>query len=403
MTEHDWTEEQKAIQRSVRDFCRKAISPRVREMDNTGSIPDGVISGLAELGVLGMTVSLEYGGMGADPVTVGIVAEEIAHADISCAVPTFFLVQAAWGHVFDKHGSDSVKRATLPHVTQGTAFLGIATTEPDAGSDLISMKTSAVKRGNVYVVNGEKMFISGVGEIQKQMPVGGGYVTLVKTDKSKGAKGISMLYIPVKGTRGISPTLLDDWGRRGISTGGFALDDVEIPSENLVGKENEGFLIAMPGFDYARAIIVVVCCRVAMTALEHAMEYLRMRRAFGQPIGRFEGVQFKLAEHWAKLDAIRLLGYRALDLLRREQEGDTSIRFEVSRCCAEAKLLAPPAAFEAINDALQWFGAFGYTTECPLDMALKGVRSYFWAEGTMEIMKIIVARELLGKDFVAYR
>jgi acyl-CoA dehydrogenase len=140
-----------------------------------------------------------------------------------------------------------------------------------------------------------------------------------------------------------------------------------------------------------------------MSALEYAMEYLKMREAFGQPIARFEGVQFKLAEHWAKLDALRLLGYKSLWMYRKEQQEDSFSRFEVTKSCAEAKMLAPAFAFNAINDAIQWFGAFGYTTECPLELALKGVRSYFWAEGSLEIMKIIVARELLGKKYVAYR
>jgi len=397
------TEEQVILQRSVREFCESRISPLVRDMDTTGKIPEGVIEGLAGIGLLGMTVSTEHGGMGADPITVGVVAEELARSDISCAVPTFFLVQAAWGWVFDRNGREAAKRAVLPKVTSGRSFLGIATTEPDSGSDLASMKTRAEKSEEGYLVSGEKMFVSGVDEVMNQLPDGGGYLTLVKTDKTKGIKGISMLYIPLRDARGVSPTVLEDWGRRGISTGGFAMDRVSVPAENLVGEEGRGFLIAMSGFDYARAIISVVCCAVGMAALRHAMEYLKLRKAFGQPIGRFEGVQFKLAEHWAKLDAIRLLSYRALWMLRREQEGEKGLRFDVSRQCAEAKLLAAPAAFEAINDALQWFGAFGYTTECPLDMALKGVRSYFWAEGTLEIMKIIVARELLGKEYVAYR
>jgi acyl-CoA dehydrogenase len=158
----------------------------------------------------------------------------------------------------------------------------------------------------------------------------------------------------------------------------------------------------MEGFDYARAIISIVCCGAAMSSLEQAMDYIKMRSAFGQPIGRFEGIQFKLSEHWARLDALRLLGYKALWAYGKEQDKSYS-RFEVTRLCAEAKMLAPKFAFEAINDAIQWFGAFGYTTECPLELALKGVRSYYWAEGSLEIMKIIVARELLGKEYVAYR
>jgi len=374
-------------------------------MENEGKIPDKIIEGLANLGLLGMTVPPEYGGIEADPITVGVVGEELAKADISCAIPTFFLVQAAWGFVLNKYGGKEAKEAIFPLVTTGKAFLGIGSTEPDAGSDLVNMRTTARKLGSSYILNGEKMFISGPGEVRDQLPDGGAYLTLAKTDpKAKGARGISLFLVPVKkDTKGVTFTLLDDWGRKGISTGGFALEDVEIPETYLVGEENKGFYIAMEGFEYARALISVISCGAAMRALELGMDYIKTRKAFGHPIGRFEGVQFKLAENWAKLDAARLLGYKALWMYGKHQSGNMFDRFEIAKITAEAKMLAPVTAFEAINDALQWFGAFGYTTECPLDLALKGVRSYFWAEGALEILKIIVARELLGKEFVATR
>ncbi len=399
----EFTDEQRMTQQTLREFCKKAITPIVRKMDESKRIPDSVIKGLADLRVLGMTFSPEYGGMQADPVTVGIVAEELARADISCSIPTFFLVPAGWGYLLNKYGSEKAKRDILPLVASGKAFLGIGATEPNAGSDLANIKTVARKSGNKYVINGEKMFVSGVEESLNQLPGGGGYVTLVKTDPTRDTRGISLLYIPLKGTRGLSPTILQDWGRRGISSGGFALQDVEVPQDYLIGEENRGFYLAMEGFDYARAIISVVCCGAALSALAQAMEYLKTREVFGQPIGRFEGVQFKLAEHWTKLDAIRLLSYKALWMYGKEQSEKSYSRFQVAQVCAEAKMLAPEFAFEAINDAIQWFGAYGYTIECPLELALKGVRSYYWAEGALEIMKIIVARELLGRDYIAYR
>lgn len=402
MLNFEFTEEQKKIRESVRAFCKREISPLVQQIDREEKIPEKVIKGLSELGLLGMTVSSEYGGIGADPITVGIVAEELASADITCAIPTFFLVQCAWGYIFDRYGREKAKEKVLPRITNGEAFIGIAATEPDTGSDLANIKTYAERRDGKFIVNGEKMFISGINEIFHLLPAGGGYITAVKTERSSGVKGISLLYVPVKDTKGITPTILKDWGRKGISTGGFAMENVEIPEENLIGEEGKGFYIAMEGFDYARGIISIVCSAVAVSSLNYAMEYLKMRKAFGNPIGKYEGIQFKLAEHWSKLQAVRLSGYRALWMLMKEMEGKGS-RLETTRACAEAKMLAPVFAFEAINDAIQWFGAFGYTEECPLHLALKGVRSYFWAEGTIEIMKIIVGRELLGKEFIAYR
>ncbi len=402
MIEFEFTEEQEEIRESVRAFSKKEILPLIEEIDKKERIPEKIIKGLSELGILGMTVSNEYGGVEADPITVGLVAEELASADITCAIPTFFLVQCAWGYVLNRYGNKSLKEKVLPYVTKGDAFIGIAATEPDAGSDLSNIKTYAEKRDGKFIINGEKMFISGINEIVNILPMGGGYVTVVKTEKNLGVKGISLIYVSVKNTKGITPTILTDWGRKGISTGGFSMENVEIPEENLIGKEGKGFYLAMEGFDYARGIISIVCSAVAMSSLKYAMDYLKIRKAFGNPIGKYEGIQFKLAEHWAKLQAVRLSGYRALWMLSKEQKGFGK-RLETTKACAEAKMLAPVFAFEAINDAIQWFGAFGYTEECPLHLALKGVRSYFWAEGTIEIMKIIVGRELLGKEFVAYR
>ena len=401
--EFQLTDEQKLLKKTVREFCDKEIASVVREIDQESKIPDQIIKKLALMNLLGMTVSGEYGGVEAEPITVGVIVEELARADVSCAIPTFFLVQCAWGYILDKYGSTRIKQDILPKVTKGSAFLGIAATEPDVGSDLANMKTVAKKSEDRYIVSGEKLFISGINEVMNQLPEGGGYLTLVRTSPEKGVRGMSLFYIPLKGTDGITTTILEDWGRKGISSGGFVLDGVELSRDNLIGEEDRGFYIAMEGFDYARAIISVVCCGSAMRSLERSMEHIKSRRVFGQPIGRYEGVQFKLAEHWARLDAVRLLGYKALWAYHKEQTEKSFSRFEVTRLCAEAKLLAAPSAFEAINDAIQWFGAYGYTTDCELELALKGVRSYFWAEGSLEIMKLIVARELLGRDFLAYR
>lgn len=395
-------QEQRILKNNLARFGAEIITPWLREIDQSQRIPPRIIDAMSEMGLLGMNYPSKYGGADADPVTVGVVVEELAKADISCAIPTFFLVQSAWGHIVSKYATEKVKCEILPKVTKGRAFLGIAATETGAGSDLSNIKTVARREGENYVISGEKMFISGIREITELLPDGGGYVTVVRTDPNRGAKGMSLIYVPIDKSKA-SITLLKDWGRRGISTGGFALDQAKVPAQNLIGEENRGFQIAMEGFDYARALISLVCCAVATTALEQAMQHIKQRKAFGQPIGKFEGVQFRLAEHWSKIEAVRLLGYKALNAYSLEQSGKGGSRFQTTRLCAEAKMLAPVLAFEAINDAIQWFGAYGYTTDCQLELALKGVRSYFWAEGTLEIMKIIVARELLGKDYIAYR
>lgn len=400
MLDFEFTAEQKNIQRSVRDYCQQNVVPRIREIEDKGKIPDDIIRGLAEQNLFGMPVSKSYGGRESNPITTGIVAEQIARADITCAIPTFFLVQAAWGYILDKYGTEMAKKDILPQVTQGQSFLGIAISEPHVGSDIANIKTHAEKSGDRYIIRGEKKYISGVREVMTQLQKGGGHLTIVKTDPSKGTRGMSLFYIPLKNNKGVRPTYIEEWGRRGISTGGFVLENVEVTGEYLLGEENRGFYILMEGFDFARALISVICCGAAMSSLEQAMERLKSRRAFGQPLAHFQSIQFKLAEHWAQLEALRLAGYRALWMYGREQQDQTYNRFQVTKACAEAKMLAPMIAFNAINDAIQWFGAFGYTIECPLDLALKGVRSYYWAEGTLEVMRTIVSRELLGKEYI---
>ncbi len=400
----DFSEEQELFRKSLREYCQKNLAPRVLEIEEDGRIPNDIIEGLANIGVLVMTASLEKGGAGADAVTAGIAGEEIGRADISCATAVFYLVPAAWGYIFDKYGDPELSKKVLSKVAKGKAFIGIATTEPAAGSDLANIRMTAVKKGSTYILNGEKLYTSGVREVMEFLPEGGGFLTLAKTDPSKGTRGMSLFYVPLKEVSGeVSITYLKEMGRKGISTGGFSLKDVEIPEENMIGSENRGFYICMEGFDFARSIISVVCCGVAMSALEMVMDYIKQRDVFGNPLAKYEGVQFKLAENYAKLDAVRLLGYKALWMFDKEQKEGKFTRFEVTRVAAEAKMLAPWVAFEAINDAMQWYGAYGYMAECPLQIALRGIRSYMWAEGATEIMKIIVARELLGREYTAYR
>lgn len=398
----NFSPEHELFRKTVREFCRREIAPLSREMERKARMPDSIIQGLGKMGLFGLSIPREYGGSDADAVSAGIAGEEIGRADLSCATAVLYLVPVSWSHVLTKYGSASLKKETLPRIAAGQGFLGIATTEAGAGSDLANMTTTAKRVGNEYVLNGEKMYISGIREASEQMPAKSGYLVLAKTDPAKGTRGMSFFYVPFNNTKGLSPSYLEEMGRRGMSAGGFLMKDVHVPAEYMLGEENKGFYYAMEGFDYARAIIAVVCIGAAQASLEAGVEYIKQRKAFTQPIGRYEGVQFKLAEDYARVDAVRLLAYKALWMYEQEQRNHAIDRFEVSRTIAEAKMLAPVVAFETINDVLQWFGAFGYTLDCPIEMGLRGVRSYMLAEGSTEIMKIIVARELLGKDFMAH-
>lgn len=399
----NFSPEHELFRKSVREFCRKEITPHSREMERNGRMPDSIIRGLGKMGLFGLSVPREYGGSDADAISAGIAGEEIGRADLSCATAVLYLVPVSWSHVLAKYGTLEAKKEVLPKTASGQGFLGIATTEAGVGSDLANMTTTAKRVGNEYVLNGEKMYISGIREATEQMTDGSGYLVLAKTDSAKGTRGLSFFYVPFNHTSGLSLSYLEEMGRRGMSAGGFLMKDVHVPAKYLLGEENRGFYYAMEGFDYARAIIAAVCSGAALASIEAGLDYIKQRKAFTQPIGRYEGIQFKLAEDYARVDAVRLLAYKALWMYEQEQRTGEFDRFEVSKTIAEAKMLAPVVAFETINDVLQWFGAFGYTLDCPIEMGLRGVRSYMLAEGSTEIMKVIVARELLGKDFVAYR
>ncbi len=397
-----WTEEQEMWRKAVRDFAQKEIKPIVREMDTAGRIPEHIIKGMAKLGLLALTVSEEYGGAGADWTMACIAAEELARADISIAIPVLYLVEASWGFIFDRYGTEEAKREYLPKVTRGEAFLGIATTEPGGGSDILgATRTRARREGNEWVLNGEKMYISGVAE---SLEWGGIHLTLAKTDPEAGHRGFSFFAVPLKDTPGITPTILEDMGRNGISTGGFAMEDVRLPGHHLVGEEGRGFYYAMEGFSAARVLIGATCIGAAEAGLEMGMEYIKEREAFGRPIASYEGIQFPLVEHYTDIEATKLLVYRAAWMMDKMYQEGRFTPFDVAKATAMAKLRAPIQAFDTLNEVSNWFGALAYTKEHPIEMGVRGVRSYsIGAEGAQNIMRLIIARELLGSEFLPYK
>jgi len=400
--EFGWTEEQQMWRRAVRDFAQKEITPRVREIDTVGKIPEDIIKGMADVGLLAPTVSEEYGGMESSWVMACIAAEELGRADISIAIPVLYLVEAGWSFIFDRYGTKQAREEILPKVTSGEYILGIGSTEPGGGSDLVgAIRTRAEKAGDGWVLNGEKMYISGIAESLER---GGVHMTLAKTDPAKAHKGMSMFAVGLKDVPGITPTLLEDMGRAGISTGGYAMEDVHIPEHYLVGEEGRGFYYAMEGFSSARCLIGATCIGAAEAGLEIGLDYIKQRKAFGRPIAAFEGIQFPLAEQYTDIESAKLLTYRAAWMMDKMYEDKSCSHLDVAQASAMAKLRAPTVAFSALNEVANWLGAMAYTKECPLEMGIRGVRSYsIGAEGTMNIMKLVIARELLGNEFLPYR
>jgi acyl-CoA dehydrogenase len=396
-----WTEEQILWRKTVREFAKKNITPRVREFDSNKYIPRKIIKDMSQLGLLAPTVSKEYGGADLDWTMASIAAEELGRADISLAIPVLYLVEAAWGFIFNQYGSQQLKEKYLPKVTSGDAFCGIAVTEPEGGSDILgASKTSAKKNGKNWRLNGEKIFISGVLESKKW---GGIHLTLARTDPSAGHRGFSFFSVPIRNNDHINITLFDDMGRNGISTGGFTMENLELSDEYLVGEHNKGFYYAMEGFSAARVLIGATCVGAAQAALEMGIDHIKSREVFGKKLAKFEGIQFPLAEHYTNMESVKLLTYNAAWKMDQMYFNQSYSHHDIALAAAMSKLRAPVYAFQVLNEVADWFGALGYTKELPLEMGIRGIRSYsIGAEGTMNIMKIIIARELLGKEFLPY-
>jgi acyl-CoA dehydrogenase len=396
-----WTDEQRMWRQAVRDFCQKEITPRVREIDTQERIPREIITGMAQMGLLAPVVGEEYGGAGMDWTMAAIAAEELGRADISLAIPVLYLVEAAWGFIFYRYGSPELKAEYLPKITRGEAFLGIATTEPGGGSDILgACQTRATQDEAGWTLNGEKVFISGVRE---SLDWGGIHLTLARTDPdpAAGHKAFTFIALPLKGAPGITPTFFDDMGRMGISTGGFILDGVRLPAHHRVGEFNRGFYHAMEGFSAARVMIGATCVGATEAALELGMEHIKQRRAFGRPLASFEGIQFPLADLYAELEGVKLSTYRAAWIMDQKYQREAATHKDIALAAAIAKLRAPLVGFQVMNQVADWFGAMAYTKELPIEMGIRGIRSYsIGAEGTVNVMRMIIARELLGQEFL---
>jgi cyclohexanecarboxyl-CoA dehydrogenase len=377
-----FSEEQELFRKTVRDFAKEEIAPRVRAYEKKGEYPWELQRKMAKIGLIGLPLPKEYGGQEADAITAGIAIEELARQ----GAPSPLLQYASGGFVAQL-GQDSIKSKWLPPLSRGEVLIGIGSTEPHAGSDAAAMRTSAVKSGEGYVLNGEKQMVTIPMEASA-------FVVFAKTRTEEGSHGISAFLVPMDSI-GISRYRFPIIGPRASSFGGFVMKDVRIPNENLLGQENTGFYALMKTFDSLRVLIALYCIGLAEASLEETVEYVKQRTAFGQPIGKFESVQFRIAEDSTLVEAARLLCYRALWLISRGEKS--------TKESAMAKWWSPIVAFNAINNCIQNRGAVGYTSETLDELRLRDVRGMWFADGTADIMKIVVAREILGKEFIPYR
>ncbi len=405
MVDFGFTEEQELFRSAIREWCQKNIPlEKIRDMDSKGEIPQAVLRSMGEMGLLVMTSPQEHGGTGADWVTACIAAEELGYADVSIALPVLWLVESSWGYVVDRYCSEQVRTECIHKAFKGDAFIGIASTESGGGSDVAAFKSTAKRDGKDWILNGEKMYISGTEEAKK---LGGGYFVIARTSPAPpdaSHRGMTGFYLPFNAKGVEINKRFEDMGRMAISTGGFKMENVRVPDAYRIGEVDKGFYLTMEGFDNARILIAAVCVGAARRALDIGMEYIKERKAFGRPIGKFEGIQFELADDWAHLEALKSLTYRTAWMNDLKYKQNKYSALEVGRYIAACKLIAPHLAFDIYKHAMIWMGAYGYTKECPLEMGLRGIMSYcVGAEGASNIQRTVIARELLGKDYIPYK
>ena len=374
------TEEQEMIRRMVRDFAEKEIAPVAGEMDEKGEFPWEIIRKMAPLGFLGLPIPEEYGGAGVDNVSFAIAMEEIARASGSIAITLDAHVSLACEAIL-QFGSEEQKRKYLAPLARGEKLGAFALTEPEAGSDAAAIKTRAVLSGDEWVLNGQKVFITN-GSIADVV------VVAAVTDPTKGHRGISN-FIVEKGTPGFRPGRDEEkMGLKGSVTSQLFFEDCRVPKENLLGKEREGFKQFLIVLDAGRIAIGAMAVGLAQAALDASIAYAKERVQFGQPIAKFQAIQWMIADMATQLDAARLLVYRAAWLK------DRGMRF--TREAAMAKLFASEIAERACHAAIQIHGGYGYTKDYPLERFYRDVRLCEIGEGTSEIQRLVIARQVLG-------
>ena len=387
-----FSEEEKLFRKTVRQFCTKNITPRITEMEEKAKIPESLFESMAQHGLFGLNVSSEYGGLETSFTNAAIAAEEIGYADISLSIAIFpFLIENSFAYIVDKYGTKQLKEEILPKITRGEILVGIAATEPHCGNDLAAMKTKARMEDDYYFITGEKAYLTGVSEIKER---GGGFLTLTYTAPERKYQGMTLLYVPFN-LQGIETTLYGAVGKKGSSYGGFTLTSVKAPRHFLVGEEGRGVRLALEGISKARVLMSIAAIGAAKRCLELGMDYAKQRVVFGKPIASYQGIQFQLADDYTKLEAARLLAYKAAWLI------DKAVKSEIPTAVAMTKLWVPHVAYDAINHVLLWYGAYGYTKECPIEIGLRGVLSLLsGAGGTDNAMRLTISRGLLGKEFV---
>ena len=373
------TEEQEQVQRTARDFATERVLPRAAEIDEQGKIPRELLAEMGRLGFMGTYVPERYGGSGLDAVCYVLIVEEINRACASTGVVLCSHVSLAVDPIL-QFGTDEQKQRYLPALATGERIGCFALSEPASGSDAAAMRTSARREGDGWVLNGTKNFITNgsIGDVA---------VVFAQTDPPERHKGIAA-FIVEKSVPGFSVGKLErKLGIRGSDTAQLLFQDCRVPAANLLGEVGEGFKIALSTLDGGRISIAAQAVGIARACLEDSLAYAKQREAFGKKIADFQAIQWMLADMATEIDAARLLTWRAAAL---KDAGEDHIL-----AAAEAKLFASDVAVKAARDCVQIFGGYGYLKDFPAERHYRDAKITEIYEGTSEIMKLVIAEEIL--------
>ncbi|HEX4098398.1 MAG TPA: acyl-CoA dehydrogenase family protein [Caulobacteraceae bacterium] len=372
------SDEQSAIQEAARAFSDAELAPNAARWDEEKHFALDVLRQAAALGLAAIYVREDVGGSGLGRVEAALVFEALARGCVSTAA--FLSIHNMCGWMLDRHGSDDLRGAWLPRLASMQTVASYCLTEPSSGSDAASLRTTARRDGDDYVLNGAKAFISGGG-------VSDVYLVMCRTG-AEGPKGISTILVET-GTPGLSFGAQErKLGWNSQPTAMVQFDDCRVPASNLIGEEGQGFRIAMSALDGGRVNIAACSLGGAGFALETALAYAQTRQQFGRPLADFQALQFKLADMGTNLEASRLMVLRAAAALDADDPDKT-------RLCAMTKRFATDACFSIADEALQLHGGYGYLKDYPLERILRDLRVHRILEGTNEIMRVIIAREML--------
>ncbi len=376
---YDLSEEERLIQQTAREFAESEVAPMAAKTDAESRFPRELIDGLSKLGFMGMIIPEEYGGTGVGNFCLVLVLEEINRACASTGV-TMSVHHSLAASPIIRFGNEETKKKYLPKMATGEWIGAYALSEANAGSDAASLQCRAVRDGNEYVLNGEKTWITTGAEADI-------YVVMVRTNPEERAKGIST-FVLERGMKGLTVGRKEDkLGLRGSSTVQIALQDLRVPATNMLGREGEGFGIAMQTLDGGRIGIGTQAVGIAQACLDASAKYAREREQFGKPIGEFQAIQWKIADMATAIEAARLMVYRAARLRDRDEPH--------TREAAMAKLFASETSNRAAREAIQIHGGAGYLKDFPVERYLRDARITEIYEGTSEVQRIVISRFFL--------